>query len=322
MNNDIINESCDVVYSMHSEYIPEEMFEKLNDSEKSIEEIKRKSKSYSQDSWDRFKKDKLAMIGLGVIIVMSLMAILGPMMSQYTYDGQDIANQYKGPSFKHLFGTDKFGRDIFVRTLYGARISLSIGFVAAIINLIIGVLYGGISGYFGGKIDMVMMRIVDIITGVPSLLYIILIMMFLGNSVSSILIALCMTYWIRTARMVRSQILTLKHQEFIMAAKIIGESNWSILTKHLIPNSMGPIIVTVTFLIPQAIFSEAFLSFLGIGIQVPMASWGTLANDAIPALFTQPYQMFFPAMAISITMFSLNFIGDGLRDALDPRLKK
>lgn len=312
----------DMKYTMETPNIPLEMFELLEEHEKSNEEIKRKSKSYMEDAWLRFKSDKLALIGFAVIIIMVILAIFGPVFSKYTYDGQDILNQHQSPSLKHFFGTDKFGRDIFVRTLYGARISLTIGFAAAAINLVIGVIYGGVSGYLGGKTDMIMMRIVDVITGVPSLLYIILIMMYLGNSVTSILIALCMTYWIRTARMVRSQILTLKHQEFVMAARIIGESDWGILRKHLIPNSMGPIIVTVTFLIPQAIFSEAFLSFLGIGIQVPMASWGTLANDAIPALFTQPYQMFFPAMAISITIFALNFIGDGLRDALDPKLRK
>jgi len=169
---------------------------------------------------------------------------------------------------------------------------------------------------------MVMMRIVDILIGLPSLLYIILIMMFLGNTVQSILIALCLTYWIGTARMVRTQVMTLKNQEFALAAKVLGASDLRILLKHLIPNSMGPIIVTVTFLIPSAIFSEAFLSFLGIGIQVPMASWGTLVNEAIPTIFTQPYQMLFPALAISITIFALNFVGDGLRDALDPRLKR
>jgi len=168
----------------------------------------------------------------------------------------------------------------------------------------------------------VLMRIVDILTGVPSLLYIILIMMFLGNTLQSILIALCLTYWIGTARMVRSQVLSLKNQEFALAAKALGASDARILFRHLIPNSMGPIIVTVTFLIPAAIFSEAFLSFLGIGIQVPMASWGTLASEAIPSIFSYPYQILVPTLAISLTMFSFNFIGDGLRDALDPRLKQ
>lgn len=310
------------VYSMHDPVIPDSMFESIEDYEKITDEINSPSISYWKSAWKRLKKDPLAMFGICVIVLITIFAILGPMFSQYTYDEQNIEDQNQTPTLKHPFGTDKFGRDIFIRTMYGARISLSIGIMAALINMVIGVLYGGISGYFGGKVDMIMMRIVDILTGVPSLLYIILIMMFLGNSVKSILIALCMTYWIGTARMVRSQILTLKNQDFALAAKVVGETNMQILLRHLIPNSIGPIIVTVTFLIPSAIFQEAFLSFLGIGIQVPMASWGTLANDAIPTLLTQPYQMFFPAAMISITMFSLNFVGDGLRDALDPKLKK
>lgn len=302
--------------------IPEELFEKLDASKKQDEKVMRKSKSYWQDAWSRFKKDKLAIIGLVIIAVIAIFAIFGPMISPYTYDGQNIENQNQPPTKEHWFGTDKFGRDIFTRTLYGARISLTIGLVTAIINMVIGVLYGGIAGYFGGKTDMIMMRIVDVLSGVPSLLYIILIMMYLGNTVKSILIALCLTYWIGTARMVRSQVLTLKNQEYTLAAKVIGVSDFEIIFRHLIPNSMGPIIVTVTFLIPSAIFEEAFLSFLGIGIQVPKASWGSLANDAIPTLFTHPYQMLFPALAISVTILALNFIGDGLRDALDPKLKK
>lgn len=303
--------------------IPDQEFEKLNllDTRQN-EVISRPSKSYWQDAWSRFRKNPLAMIGLFTIIIISSTAIFGPIFSSYTYDGQNILNQNQPPSSEHWFGTDKFGRDIFVRTLYGARISLTIGVVAAAINLVIGVIYGGIAGYFGGKVDMVMMRIVDIMYGVPDLLYIILLMMFLGNTIQSILLALSLTYWIGTARMVRSQVIGLKYQEFTLAAKAIGSSNIRILFKHLIPNSMGPVIVTVMFLVPSAIFAEAFLSFLGIGIQVPMASWGTLVNDAIPTLFTHPYQMLFPALAISITMFALNFIGDGLRDALDPKLKR
>ena len=183
---------------------------------------------------------------------------------------------------------DKFGRDIYIRLLYGARISLTIGFVTAAINFIIGIVYGGVAGFFGGRVDMVMMRIVDIVMSIPSLLYIILIMMFLGNNLQSILIALCITYWIDTARMVRGQVVSLKNQEFALAAKAIGSSDVRILFRHLIPNSIGPIIVTVSFIVPSAIFSEAFLSFLGIGIQVPMASWGTLASEAIPASLPIP----------------------------------
>lgn len=315
-------ERIEANFSMFDQDIPDEMFENLDSSEKSTDDITSPSISYWKNAWVRLKKDPLAMLGIMIIIIITIASIIGPMLIPYSYDGMDITIQNQGPTAAHWFGTDKFGRDIFVRTLYGARISLTIGFLAAFLNGVIGVLYGGFSGFIGGRIDLIMMRIVDVITSVPSLLYIILIMMFLGNNIQSILIALCLTYWTGTARQVRSQILTLKHQDFVLAARVIGENKFQILTSHLIPNSMGPIIVTITFLIPQAIFQEAFLSFLGIGIQVPMASWGTLANDAIPALFTQPYQMFFPVLAISFTMLALNFIGDGLRDALDPRLKK
>ena len=191
-----------------------------------------------------------------------------------------------------------------------------------LMGMVIGVLYGGIAGYFGGKVDNVMMRIVDIIIALPSLLYTILLMMLMGSNVRSILIALCLSSWVGTARITRSQVVSLKHQEYALAAKLAGASDFQILLRHLLPNAMGPIIVSVMFLIPGAIFSEAFLSFLGIGIQKPMASWGSLANDAIGTLTSAPYQMFFPIAAISLTMFSLNFIGDGLRDALDPKLKK
>jgi len=298
-------------------------FSPLGDGDRDgAESISRPSRSYWQDAWSRLRRDPLAMLGLVTLIVIFSVAIIYPMVSPYGYDEQNLLTRNKTPSADHWFGTDKFGRDILVRVCYGARISLSVGIVAAAINMVVGVLYGGISGYVGGRTDMVMMRIVDILIALPSLLYIILIMMFLGNTIQSILIALCLTYWIGMARMVRTQVMTLKEQEFALAAKVLGASDLRILIRHLIPNSMGPIIVTVTFLIPSAIFSEAFLSFLGIGIQVPMASWGTLVNDAIPALFTYPYQMLFPAMAISVTIFSLNFVGDGLRDALDPRLKR
>lgn len=298
-----------------------DLFLKLDDAEKAGEEIVRKRKTYWQDAWSKLKKDPMAMIGLIIIIFITLLAIFGPMLSPYNYDQQDFSVRYQGPNAQHWFGTDKMGRDLFVRVLYGARISLTVGIVAAVICLVIGVIYGGISGYVGGRTDMIMMRVVDVLIGLPSLLYIILIMMFLGNNMGSILLALCLTYWVGTARLVRSQVLSLKHQDYVLAANAIGASDAWILFKHLIPNSIGTIIVTVTLLVPQAIFSEAFLSFLGIGIQVPVASWGTLCNEAIPTLLSKPYQMLFPALSISLTMFALNFIGDGLRDALDPRLK-
>ena len=310
----------DTIYNYETE-IPEELLADLPETDRDQENINRVSFTYWQTCWKRMKKDKLAMFGIVVIVVMAILAIFGPMLCPYSYDDADFMALLQGPSLKHWFGTDGLGRDVFVRTLYGARISLTIGFVAAIINMVIGVLYGGIAGYLGGWVDMVMMRIVDILSGIPSLLYLILIMMFLGSSVQSILLAMCLTYWITTARMVRGQIFTLREQDYAMAAKVCGQTKWQILIHHLIPNSMGSIIVTMTFLIPSAIFEEAFLSFLGIGIQVPKASWGTMCNDAIQYLTQQPWLMIFPALAISITIFSLNFIGDGRRDALDPRIK-
>lgn len=302
--------------------IPAELLEDITEEEREGETINRISFSYWQTCWKRLKKDKLAMFGIVVIVIMTLLAVIGPMVCPFAYDDTDFTAILQGPSARHWFGTDVLGRDVFVRTLYGARISLTIGFVAAAINMVIGVLYGGIAGYLGGWVDMVMMRIVDILSGIPSLIYLILIMMFMGSSIQSILLAMCLTYWITTARMVRGQIFTLREQDYALAAKVCGQTKWQILIHHLIPNSMGSIIVTVTFLIPSAIFQEAFLSFLGIGIQVPKASWGTMCNDAIEYLTQQPWLMIFPALAISITIFALNFIGDGLRDALDPRINK
>ena len=309
------------VYKMEDIDIPDDLFERAEYSSELMEQIARKNKTFAADAWGRFKKNPLAMFGAVTLTFVIIFATLGPIISPYPYDRQDIENQFQRPSNEHWFGTDKFGRDLFVRIMFGARISLTIGFAAAVISISIGIIYGGVAGYFGGNLDVVMMRIVDIVAGIPSLCYVILIMLYLGSSVQSIVLAICVSSWTRTARVVRSQVLTLREQDFIMAARSIGESNSLIIRKHLIPNCLGPIIVTVSFLVPEAIFTEAFLSFLGIGIKVPMASWGTLANDAIPSLGSYPYLMFIPAAAISLTMFSLNFIGDGLRDSLDPKLK-
>jgi oligopeptide transport system permease protein len=299
-----------------------DMFDPVPMSERDAEEITRPSLSYWRQAWRRFRRDPLAFGGMIVLCVIVLAAIIGPMLSPYTYNQQDLANGNLLPSTAHLCGTDKFGRDIFTRILYGARISLSIGIVAALISSAIGVLYGGIAGYAGGKADMVMMRVVDVLISLPSLLYTIIIMMFLGTNMRSVLIAVCFTAWINTARVVRSQVLSLKDREYVLAARLCGANGWQILTRHLIPNAIGPTIVATAFIVPTAIFSEAFLSFLGIGIQVPMASWGTLANEAIPMMREFPHQIVFPVFAIGVTMFALNFIGDGMRDALDPHLRK
>ena len=214
----------------------------------------------------------------------------------------------------YILGTDSLGRDILTRLMYGTRVSLLVAFVAVAVNLVIGIVFGGISGYAGG--------IVDIISTIPLTLYVILIMVLMGAGIQSIIIALGTTYWVDMARVVRGQVLSLKNQEFVMAARTIGSSTKTILLEHLIPNAMGSILVTVTMLIPSAIFMEAFLSYLGIGLQPPLASLGTMCNDATENLRTCPYQLFIPAAVICLIMFGFNFIGDGLRDALDPKLKK
>ncbi|MDP3388075.1 MAG: ABC transporter permease [Eubacteriales bacterium] len=221
------------------------------------------------------------------------------------------------------FGTDGLGRDLLTRVMYGAQISLLVAFIATLANLFIGVIYGSISGYEGGKVDEIMMRIVDIINSIPLVLYVILLMVwFRGGGLTNIIIALSSVYWVSMARLVRGQMLSLKEQEFVLAARVIGVAKWRIILKHLIPNAMGPIIVSMAMMIPAAVFTESFLSFIGLGVSAPMASWGTLANNALSGLTTYPYQLFFPALSIAVTMLAFNFIGDGLRDALDPRLRK
>ena len=219
-------------------------------------------------------------------------------------------------------GTDMLGRDMLVRLLYGARISLMIAFIAMLVNLVIGVLYGGIAGYLGGIADALMMRIVEIISTIPLTLYVIMIMVVLKSGLVSIIVALGLVYWVGMARLVRGQILSLKQQEFVLAARTIGASAWDILLRHLIPNTMGTIIVNMTMLIPSAIFVESFMSFIGLGVAAPMASWGTLCNDALEGMRSFPHQLLFPALTLCLTMFAFNFVGDGLRDALDPRMRQ
>ncbi len=311
------------------EYNPE-LFEKIPKDEKELNEIVRPSETYWQDAWRRLKKNRLAISGLIFVIFITLAAIIGPIVSKYNYYSQDFNITNMRPSSAHWFGTDKFGRDIFVRILYGARISLTIAYVASILNLLIGVTYGGIAGYFGGAVDNIMMRIVDVIYSIPMMIYVILIMAFLsgrnGNQsdggIKSIILALVIGFWVTMARIVRSQIITLKEQEFILAAKTSGASHTRILLRHLIPNSMGSIIVTMTLSIPGAIFTEAFLSFIGLGISAPQASWGTLASEALEGYMLYPYQLFFPALAICLTILAFNLLGDGLRDSLDPKMRK
>ena len=301
------------------EDIPDELFEALPEEEKDSEFIAMESKTYLQDAWSRFRRNRLALTGLAFILLMVLAAIIIPIVSPYSYETQDMMMRNASSSLQHPFGTDKFGRDILVRVMYGARISLAVGFAAAALNLVIGVAYGGFCGYAGGKVDLILMRIVDILYSVRTLLYVILIMLIFGSNIFSVLLAICVSSWVGMARRVRAQVLTLKEQEFALAAFVIGAGKSRILFKHLIINCMGPIIVNATLMVPEAIFTESFLAFVGIGISIPMASWGTLANEARAQLRLYPMQMVWPVIAICLTMLSLHFIGDGLSEALDPR---
>ncbi|MDC7234463.1 MAG: ABC transporter permease [Spirochaetales bacterium] len=266
----------------------------------------------------------------GISVVLDFSYNLLPDKMGYPYDytfiygGEEIINPLKKVGNRtYPFGSDILGRDLMIRVVYGARISLTVALVASLVNLFIGVVYGSAAGYEGGRTDTVMMRFVDILNSIPLVLYVILIMVVVGNrGLWTMIIALGSVYWVVMARLVRGQVLSLKNQEFVLAAQALGVSKRQIIFRHLIPNAMGPIIVSMTMMIPSAVFTEAFIGFIGLGVSAPMASWGTLANDALSGLLSYPYQLFFPSLAIALTMLSFNFLGDGLRDALDPRLRK
>jgi len=292
-------------------------------SQISAEHINRPSTTMLQDAWRRFKQNKLAIAGLITLVGLVVFAFIGPYLIKYNYYSNDLMNTYLKPSWIHPFGTDALGRDTMARLMYGGRVSLAIGFVSVLINLSIGVFYGGISGYFGGRIDNLMMRIIDIIYSVPDLLYVILLMVLMGKGgLLNIMIVLGIVNWVGMARIVRGQILALREQEYVLAARTLGASTSRLMLKHLIPNALGPIIITSALAIPLAIFMEAFLSFIGIGIQPPFASWGSLAAEGRLNIPSYPYSLFFPAVAIAITMLAFNFVGDGLRDAFDPKMRK
>jgi oligopeptide transport system permease protein len=238
--------------------------------------------------------------------------------------GPEITKPYKKVLNRlYPFGSDDLGRSLLVRVMFGARISLTIAFVASLVNLLVGVVYGSIAAYEGGRTDNLMMRFVDLLNSIPLVIYIILIMVLVGNrGLWTLTLALGSVYWVQMARLVRGQVLSLKEQEFVLAARALGVNRGHIISRHLVPNAIGPIIVAMTMMIPSAVFTEAFIGFIGLGVSAPMASWGTLANDGLAGLLSYPYQLFFPSLAIALTMLSFNFLGDGLRDALDPRLRK
>jgi oligopeptide transport system permease protein len=286
------------------------------------EAIQRPNIGYWQDAWRRLKKNKVAMISLVILFLITFMTIFGPYFTKYGFREQNLDITNKAPFSDHWFGTDELGRDIFARICVGGRISMLIGFVGTTISLAIGCLYGGVSGYFGGKIDEIMMRIVEILVGIPYMIVVILVSVVLGKGVGSLIIALCVTSWTGSARLIRGQVIQLKESEYVMAARALGSKPMRIIFKHLIPNTLGLIIVNMTFEIPGFIFAEAFLSFVGLGVQPPNTSWGAMASIGQQQMDFFPHELLFPAMAISLTMFAFNLLGDGLRDALDPKLRQ
>ncbi|WP_400163854.1 ABC transporter permease [Brevibacillus sp. TJ4] len=299
-----------------------EHFEPVSIDLRKAEEIKRPSLSFWADVWRRLKMNKVAMASLIFIILLVICAICVPWFTAYDYYTTDLSGKNQKPSAEHWFGTDDLGRDIFERIWYGARISLQVGLTAALIDLIIGVIWGGIAGFYGGKVDEIMMRIADILYAVPYLLVVILLMVWMGPGVLTIIIALSITGWIGMARIVRGQLMQLKTQEFVLAARSLGADNRRLIFKHLIPNALGPIIVTLSLTVPNAIFTESFLSFIGLGVSAPIASWGTMSEEGLSAMRYYPWRLMFPAVFISVTILAFNLLGDGLRDAVDPRLRK
>lgn len=286
-----------------------------------MDAVKNKPIGYWQEGSRRLLRNPAALAGLILLSLLILLALFAPIFSSHSYYEINLEHKNEPPGAKFWFGSDELGRDLFTRIWWGARISLIIGISAPLIDLIIGVFYGSIAGGFGGKVDEVMMRFADILYSIPYLLIVILLMVFIESGLWSILIALTLTGWISMARIVRGQMIQLKEMEFVKAAQVFGASKLRILFKHMLPNCIGPIIVTVTLTIPIAIFTEAFLSFLGLGIQAPIASLGTMASDGLPALRYYPWRLFFPAGFISLTMIAFNLLGDGFRDTFDPRLR-
>lgn len=277
---------------------------------------------YWGDVWVRFRQNRGALIGAITIVLITLFALLDPLISPYDYQTQNptLANQES--QGQHYFGTDSLGRDLWSRIWYGAKISLLIAFLAVALDMLIGVTFGFISGYLGGWVDDFMQRFIEIIYAIPNMVIIILMLLWLEPGIIAIALALAITGWIPMARIVRAQVLKLKDQEFVLAARALGAHHGRIMMKHILPNVMGPIVVSATFSIPQAIFFEAFLSFIGLGLRPPEASLGVLVNEGFKLLQLFPYQLFWPALVISLMMLAFNLLGDGLRDSLDPRMKK
>lgn len=307
---------------MNVQNIPLDMFEKDEQSYDDADKITRPSVTYWSDAWRRFRRNKLAMMSAIILILIVALAIIVPMVSRYTYNQNDLTCTNQSPSLTHLFGTDDLGRDIFVRCWEGARVSLSIGLIVSILNGTIGILYGGIAGYFGGLADNIMMRFCELIAAIPQMLWVILLILIMKPGVGPIIIAIAATGWIGMARLFRGQVFQINEMEYVMASRTMGAGSIWIIMKHLFPNALSPIITNMAFAIPGAIFAESFLSYIGLGLPLPTASWGVLASDGANKLLSYPYQLVFPAVLICITMLCFNLMGDGLRDALDPRMRQ
>jgi oligopeptide transport system permease protein len=340
--------------SQHEDKISKELFKPANIDVSKSEEISKPSLNYWQDAWLRVKKNKAAIVSMVVLVLLTIIALVGPFLNEYDYKEQNAkhsnlppkvqglenvswlpfdgtltkrngevydAYELKGAEEYYWFGTDSLGRDIFTRVWKGTQVSLYIALLAAFIDMVIGVAYGAISGYFGGRVDNVMQRIIEVLVGIPNLVVVILMIIVLEPGILSITIALTITGWVGMARVVRGQVLKFKNQEFILASRTLGANHSKIIMKHLLPNLVGVIIINTMFTIPSAIFFEAFLSFIGLGLQAPLASLGTLIDEGFRSLRLYPYQMIFPAIVISLIMICFNMIADGLRDALDPKMR-
>jgi oligopeptide transport system permease protein len=274
------------------------------------------------DAWLRLRKNKMAMAGGIIVIFLMLVSFLAPLLAPYSYDAQDLNLYAVGPRAHHWFGTDTLGRDVLTRLLYGGRVSMSVGLAATAVSLIIGVLYGAIAGYIGGRLDSAMMRFVDIMYSMPFIIFVILLMVMFGRHFVLLFVAIGAVEWLTMARIVRGQVAALKHQEFVEAARALGLRKRRIILRHLIPNTLGPVVVYSTLTVPSVMLLEATLSFLGLGVQPPMSSWGLMINEGAQYIEEAPWLLIFPGAALGLTLFSLNFLGDGLRDALDVRASK
>jgi oligopeptide transport system permease protein len=302
--------------------LTQDLFEPLGPEEQDNERIAGPSVGFWKDSWVRLKKNRGALVGLGIILALVSTAYVGPLLSPHGTAEQDLLRAFDNPSSEFWFGTDKFGRDLWSRVWTGTQVSLYIALLVALLDLVLGVVYGAVSGLLGGWVDDIMQRGVEVLNGIPYLVVAILALLIFDPGILTLVIAIGITSWTSMARIVRGRMLQLKEQEFALASRSLGASRYRLLTKHLIPNSLGPIIVNLMFTIPLAIFAEAFLSFIGLGIQIPETSLGALINDGYKQIRFHPYMLWFPAAAFALLMISFNILADGLRDAFDPRMRK